>query len=146
MSDRLARVEQDLAALEAQQATLTAQWEGEKAKLGAVATLKEEIDQVQIEVSQAERDYDLNRAAELKYGSLMNLQRQLEEAEAAMDAALASGASDLLRDEVTPRTSPTSFQGRHPGVQAPGGRAREAPAPSRRAPQARRGPGRGGSR
>ncbi len=102
VSDRLARVEQDLAALEAQQATLTAQWEGEKAKLGAVATLKEEIDQVQIEVSQAERDYDLNRAAELKYGSLMNLQRQLEEAEAAMDAALASGASDLLRDEVTP--------------------------------------------
>ena len=96
---RLAKVDAELAALERQQATLTAQWEHEKAKIGAIQTLKEEIDAVQIEVNQAERDYDLNRAAELKYGSLMNLQRQLEEAEAAIDSA--ASASDLLRDEVT---------------------------------------------
>ena len=96
---RLARLETELASFEQRQATLTAQWENEKAKIGAIQTLKEEIDQVQVEVSQAERDYDLNRAAELKYGSLMNLQRQLEEAEAAIDAASASG--ELLRDEVT---------------------------------------------
>ena len=96
---RLAKVDAELAALERQQATLTAQWEHEKAKIGAIQTLKEEIDAVQIEVSQAERDYDLNKAAELKYGSLMNLQRQLEEAEAAIDSA--ASASDLLRDEVT---------------------------------------------
>jgi ATP-dependent Clp protease ATP-binding subunit ClpB len=92
-------VDAELAALERQQATLTAQWEHEKAKIGAIQTLKEEIDAVQIEVNQAERDYDLNRAAELKYGSLMNLQRRLEEAEAAIDSA--ASASDLLRDEVT---------------------------------------------
>ena len=96
---RLAKVDAELAALERQQATLTAQWEHEKAKIGAIQTLKEEIDAVQIEVNQAERDYDLNRAAELKYGSLMNLQRRLEEAEAAIDSA--ASASDLLRDEVT---------------------------------------------
>jgi ATP-dependent Clp protease ATP-binding subunit ClpB len=98
---RLRRLDADLAALTVQQGTLTAQWEGEKAKLGAIQTLKEEIDQVQIEVSQAERDYDLNKAAELKYGSLMNLQRQLLDLEAAMDAAAAAGGEDLLRDEVT---------------------------------------------
>ena len=51
-----------MASFEQRQATLTAQWENEKAKIGAIQTLKEEIDQVQVEVSQAERDYDLNRA------------------------------------------------------------------------------------
>jgi ATP-dependent Clp protease ATP-binding subunit ClpB len=100
VSARLQRLDSELAALTVRQDTLTSQWEQEKAKLAAVQQLKEEIDAVQTEVSQAERDYDLNKAAELKYGSLMNLQRELLEAEAAMDAAAAQGG-DLLRDEVT---------------------------------------------
>jgi len=100
VSARLQRVESELASLMVRQDTLTFQWEQEKAKLAAIQQLKEEIDAVQTEVSQAERDYDLNKAAELKYGSLMNLQRELLEAEAAMDAAAAQGG-DLLRDEVT---------------------------------------------
>ncbi|MDB9924996.1 AAA family ATPase [bacterium] len=99
VASRLQKLEIELQGLEAKQLVLTTQWEGEKAKLSAIQTLKEEMDAVQIEVSQAERDYDLNKAAELKYGSLMNLQRQLEEAEAAIDAS--ASASDLLRDEVT---------------------------------------------
>ena len=100
VSARLQRLDSELAALTVRQDTLTSQWEQEKSKLAAVQQLKEEIDAVQTEVSQAERDYDLNKAAELKYGSLMNLQRELLEAEAAMDAAAAQGG-DLLRDEVT---------------------------------------------
>ena len=47
---------------------------------------KEEIDRVNLEVQSAERDYDLNRAAELKYGTLTELQKQLREAEAALEA------------------------------------------------------------
>ena len=101
VSGRLAGLEAQLATLKAKQATLTQKWEAEKGKIAMIQTLKEEIDQVQIEVSAAERDYDLNKAAELKYGSLMNLQRELSEAEAAMDAASAAGGDELLRDEVT---------------------------------------------
>jgi len=96
---RLQKLDAELGGLQAKQFTLTQQWEGEKGKLGVVQALKAEMEKVQIEVSQAERDYDLNKAAELKYGSLMGLQRQLEEAEAAIDAS--ASASDLLRDEVT---------------------------------------------
>jgi ATP-dependent Clp protease ATP-binding subunit ClpB len=59
-----------------------------------------QVDRVNLEIQQAERDYDLNRAAELKYGSLMTLQRQLEAAEKALDEYQNSGNS-MLREEVT---------------------------------------------
>ncbi|KAH9331811.1 hypothetical protein KI387_003919 [Taxus chinensis] len=59
-----------------------------------------QIDRVNLEIQQAERDYDLNRAAELKYGSLMTLQRQLEAAEKELDEYQNSGKS-MLREEVT---------------------------------------------
>lgn len=49
-------------------------------------SIKAEIDRVNLEVQNAERDYDLNQAAELKYGTLMTLQKQLKEAEAALEA------------------------------------------------------------
>jgi ATP-dependent Clp protease ATP-binding subunit ClpB len=143
---RLAKVDAELAALERQQATLTAQWEHEKAKIGAIQTLKEEIDAVQIEVNQAERDYDLNRAAELKYGSLMNLQRQLEEAEAAIDSA--ASASDLLRDEVT-ESDVADIISKWTGIpvsKLTRGRAREALTLAGRVTQTRGGPGRSRAR
>ena len=53
---------------------------------GHLQSTKEEIDRVNLEVQSAERDYDLNRAAELKYGTLTELQKQLREAEAALEA------------------------------------------------------------
>lgn len=59
-----------------------------------------QVDRVNLEIQQAERDYDLNRAAELKYGSLMTLQRQLDAAEKALDEYQNSGNS-MLREEVT---------------------------------------------
>ena len=59
-----------------------------------------QIDRVNLEIQQAEREYDLNRAAELKYGSLNSLQRQLETAEKELDEYMRSGKS-MLREEVT---------------------------------------------
>jgi len=98
--DRLERLEKELADLKEQQAALNAQWQAEKDVIDAIQKLKEEIDAVNVEIQQAERDYDLNRAAELKYGKLTDLQRQLEQAEAKLAEVQTSGKS-LLREEVT---------------------------------------------
>eukprot|EP00252_Welwitschia_mirabilis_P025963 TRINITY_DN830_c0_g1_i1.p1 TRINITY_DN830_c0_g1~~TRINITY_DN830_c0_g1_i1.p1 ORF type:complete len:989 (-),score=223.04 TRINITY_DN830_c0_g1_i1:502-3468(-) len=98
--DRLARIETELGLLKEKQQQLTQQWEHEKTVMTRIQSIKEEIDRVNVEIQQAERDYDLNRAAELKYGSLMSLQRQLESAEKELDEYQNSGNS-MLREEVT---------------------------------------------
>jgi ATP-dependent Clp protease ATP-binding subunit ClpB len=98
--DRLERLERELGDLKENQSRLNAQWQGEKEILDRRKALKEEIDQVNVEVQQAEREYDLNRAAELKYGKLTELQRQLDEIEAKLADTQTSGRS-LLREEVT---------------------------------------------
>jgi len=69
-----------------QQRALNAQWQSEKDIITKIQTIKE-IDRVNIEIQQAERDYDLNRAAELKYGKLTDLHRQLEAAETQLATA-----------------------------------------------------------
>ena len=63
------------------QRELTEQWQREKEDMMRLTRLKEEIERVNLEIQSAERDYDLNRAAELKYGTLLELQKQLKEAE-----------------------------------------------------------------
>ena len=76
------------------------QWQKEKGAIDELQALKEEIEQVQLQVEQAKRSYDLNKAAELEYGTLSELNRKLESSE----AELASSESDghqLLREEVT---------------------------------------------
>lgn len=98
--DRLERLEKELADLKEEQSTLNAQWQGEKDKITKIQSLKEEIDRVNLEIQQAERDYDLNRAAELKYGKLTDLNRQLQEAEHLLAEAQTTGKT-LLREEVT---------------------------------------------
>ncbi|KAF3789887.1 Chaperone protein [Nymphaea thermarum] len=98
--DRLIRLEAELSLLKQRQAELTEQWEHEKTVMTRIQSIKEEIDRVNLEIQQAERDYDLNRAAELKYGSLMSLQRQLESAEKELVEYQRSGKS-MLREEVT---------------------------------------------
>lgn len=65
---------------------LTEAWEREREEMKHLQNIKGEIDRVNLEVQNAERDYDLNHAAELKYGTLMTLQKQLKEAEAALQA------------------------------------------------------------
>ncbi|GLU01856.1 hypothetical protein SLE2022_191380 [Rubroshorea leprosula] len=98
--DRLNRLEAELAILKEKQAELTEQWEHEKTVMTRIQSIKEEIDRVNLEIQQAEREYDLNRAAELKYGSLNTLQRQLASAEKELDEYMKSGKS-MLREEVT---------------------------------------------
>ncbi|XP_058067607.1 chaperone protein ClpB3, mitochondrial [Magnolia sinica] len=98
--ERLSKLEADLALLKQKQKDLAEQWEREKALMTRIRQIKEEIDRVNLEMEAAEREYDLNRAAELKYGTLMSLQRQLEEAENNLAEFRKSGKS-MLREEVT---------------------------------------------
>ncbi|WP_293353960.1 MULTISPECIES: ATP-dependent chaperone ClpB [unclassified Microcoleus] len=98
--ERLERLEKDLGNLKEQQSGLNAQWQSEKGVIGSIQKIKEQIDKVNIEIQQAELKYDLNRAAELKYGTLTQLQKQLQEAEAQLSATQTTGQT-LLREEVT---------------------------------------------
>ncbi|PSB19254.1 ATP-dependent chaperone ClpB [Phormidesmis priestleyi ULC007] len=98
--DRLERLDRELADLKEEQSRLNAQWQAEKGGRDQIKELKEEIEQVNLEIQQAERDYDLNKAAELKYGTLTDLNRRLQEAEAQTAQTQKSGSS-LLREEVT---------------------------------------------
>ena len=96
--DRLDVLRQELADLKEQDDTLRAQWETEKGAIGEVRTLREEIEQVRRDVEEAERAYDLNRAAELRHGQLPDLLKRLEAAEAGMAGG---NGGRLLREEVT---------------------------------------------
>jgi len=98
--DRLEKLEKDLANLKENQSGLNAQWQSEKGVIDSIQKIKEQIDKVNIEIQQAELKYDLNRAAELKYGTLTQLQKQLHEAEAKLSESQITGKS-LLREEVT---------------------------------------------
>ncbi len=98
--DRLEKLEKELADLKEEQSRLNAQWQAEKEVIDRLQALKEEIEKVNIEIQQAERNYDLNRAAELKYGKLIELHKKLAEAEAKLREIQVGGRS-LLRDEVT---------------------------------------------
>ncbi|VAI25860.1 unnamed protein product [Triticum turgidum subsp. durum] len=98
--DRLSRIEAELALLKERQKGLTEQWEREKSVMTKIQSIKEEIDRLNVEIQQAEREYDLNRAAELKYGSLNALQRDLQKTEDELNEYQSSGKS-MLREEVT---------------------------------------------
>jgi len=79
--------------------TMKARWEAEKEAIGKVTKLREDIERVNAEIEQAERTYDLNRAAELKYGELPQLKQELEKEEAIAEES--KGENSLLRDKVT---------------------------------------------
>ena len=79
-------------------AQMKAQWENEKGGISRVQELRAQMEQLKAEIDNAERQYDLNKAAELKYGKLPELQKEIEAAE---NAANSSSASKLLRDAVT---------------------------------------------
>ena len=98
--ERLERLDKELADLKEEQSTLNARWQAEKDSLEQRKQIRDEIDRVEVEIQQAERDYDLNKAAELKYGKLTELQQKLEDAEANLEDLQSSGRS-LTREEVT---------------------------------------------
>ncbi len=95
--DRLAQLESELLELKDQSTRLKAQWEKEKGEVNAVKILKEKIEKVRIESEAAERHGDLEKAAELRYGQLIALQKELDEA----SKRTPSGGTLLLKQEVS---------------------------------------------
>ncbi len=98
--DRLERIEQEISGLQSKQETLSSQWQGEKQLLEAIKKLKEEEENLRVQIEQAERAYDLNIAAQLKYGMLEKVQRDREAQEAKL-LEIQSRGSTLLREQVT---------------------------------------------
>jgi ATP-dependent Clp protease ATP-binding subunit ClpB len=98
--DRLARVLQEIKELNPKKQSLETQWQGEKQVLDCINHLKEEESQLRVQIDQAEREYNLNKAAQLKYGRMEALQRELEEQEILLHDLQEKG-STLLRDQVT---------------------------------------------
>ncbi|KAL7519368.1 hypothetical protein ACHAWX_004134 [Stephanocyclus meneghinianus] len=99
---RLESLEAELLKLYDEQADLNARWQKEKSSVVNANELQEKIAEVQLEIEKAEREYDLNKAAELKYGTLPALQEQLEAAKLTEEENLAMGDNmeRMLRDEV----------------------------------------------
>jgi ATP-dependent Clp protease ATP-binding subunit ClpB len=93
--DRLAKLEKELADLEQQTAVLTAAWTAEKAKLGSAQSLKEQLDRARLDLEQAQRKADWNRASELSYGVIPDLEAKLKAAEGS------DGSKAMVREAVT---------------------------------------------
>jgi ATP-dependent Clp protease ATP-binding subunit ClpB len=94
--DRLAKLEDELREAKAKAEELRATWESEKARIAKLAQLKKQVEETRLAIEQAERQYDLNKVAELRYGKLAELERQLAAEEAAHD----TGGKRLLKEEV----------------------------------------------
>ncbi|CAD7338352.1 ATP-dependent chaperone ClpB [Sphingomonadales bacterium 56] len=92
--DRLEALEEDLANLEEQSATLTQRWQAEKDKIAGESKLKEQLEAARVELEQAQRAGDLTKAGELAYGRIPELERKIAEVEGATEDA-------MLREEVT---------------------------------------------
>jgi ATP-dependent Clp protease ATP-binding subunit ClpB len=90
--ERLAKIEKELAELKTDSASLKAQWQADQSNIRKQRELRAQIEQVKQEIEQAERAYDLNKAAELKYGKLTGLEKQLEKE---------AHETVLLKEEVT---------------------------------------------
>jgi ATP-dependent Clp protease ATP-binding subunit ClpB len=97
--ERLESLRKELADHRTKADALRAQWEAEKGAIQKVQTLREEIDKIRHEISVAERNYDLNRAAELKHGRLPELEHNLKEEEDVLVGK--QGTGRLLREEIT---------------------------------------------
>ena len=95
--EQLEKVTRELAEMREKFNSMKAQWENEKNAISKVQKLREEIEDMNGEIEKAEREYDLNKAAELKYGKLPQLKKQLEEEEKVAEEA---SQSNLLRDKV----------------------------------------------
>jgi len=96
---RLATIENELAQLEERNRALTAQWEEEKRDLDAVKSTRAEIEKKQVELEQAQRRGDLERAARVRYGELRDLEQRLSTAEEALDRRFKSGKT-MVHEEV----------------------------------------------
>ena len=98
--ERLKRIEQEITKLTEKQQVFTEQWQGEKHVLEAISALKKEEESLRLQIEQAERNYDLNKAAQLKYGKLEGVQRDREAKETKL-LEMQNLGSTLLREQVT---------------------------------------------
>lgn len=96
--ERLQKLEEELANLKEQSTQLTARWQAEKDAIQKVRDIKEQIDQVRLQIEQAEREVDLQKAAELRYSRLRQLEQDLIAAEAKLNELQRDGA--MLKEEV----------------------------------------------
>ena len=96
--ERLAKIERSLADLKEKSTTLKARWQREKEVISHIRTVKEQMEKAKIEAAQAERRGDLARAAELSYGTLLNLQKELEAENLKLTELQQEGA--MLKEEV----------------------------------------------
>ena len=96
--EQLAEVQKELSELRDEFNSMKTRWENEKNSISRLQKLREDIEKTNADIANAERSYDLNKAAELKYGKLPALKKELEEAEAAADDY---EKHTLLRDKVT---------------------------------------------
>ncbi len=98
--ERLDKIDVEIVTLKQKQGELTNQWQGEKQLLDGIKSLKEEEDRIRVQIEQAERAYDLNTAAQLKYGKLEQLQHEREAKEVQLAEVQVQG-STLLREQVS---------------------------------------------
>lgn len=96
--DRLLKVEAELKDFEAKASKLREQWQKEKSQIVGVKEIKEKIDKTKVQIEEAERKADLQRAAELKFGTLLDLERQLKAVEASHDSL--DKSKQLLKEEI----------------------------------------------
>ena len=99
--ERLKKINNELISLKDRQEELGAQWKKEKDKINEISTIKEEIESIQLQIDQAKRSFDLNKEAELEFGTLNSLQKKLKEKNESLVNSQKNGEAILLRQEVT---------------------------------------------
>ncbi len=99
--ERLKKINNELIFLKDKQADLSSKWKKEKDEIDEISTIKGEIESIQLQIDQAKRSFDLNKAAELEFGTLNSLQKKLTEKNDSLVKSQKNGESNLLRQEVT---------------------------------------------
>jgi ATP-dependent Clp protease ATP-binding subunit ClpB len=99
-SDRLKLIDNQISILQRQQQELTQKWNSERAGVTRLQEIKNQIDATMTQIAKAEREYDLNTAAVLKYGTLPDLQKQLKQEEELYDINKNSKSSSMISDTV----------------------------------------------
>ncbi len=99
--ERLKRINNELKILKIKQSELNTQWKKEKEEIDEISNVKEEIESTQLQIEQAKRSFDLNKAAELEFGTLISLQKKLKTKSDTLVNSFKNGEKNLLRQEVT---------------------------------------------
>ncbi len=99
--ERLKKINSELTLFKDKQEELSVQWKKEKDEINEISTIKEEIESIQLQIDQAKRSFDLNKAAELEFGTLNSLQKKLKEKSESLVKSQKNGETSLLRQEVT---------------------------------------------